>query len=85
MTSPILREPESHFSTKDFSHQSLHHFKLFLSLFFSMADMPVLSQATKDLLAKVRMIVPPLLEKFHKGAYPGQNEPLSTPRCHCSF
>lgn len=43
-----------------------------------MADMPVLSQATKDLLAKVRMIVPPLLEKFHKGAYPGENEPLPT-------
>lgn len=32
-----------------------------------MSDMPVLSQSTKELLVKVRMIVPPMLDKFHKG------------------
>lgn len=26
-----------------------------------------MSNATKELLRKVRMIVPPMLEKFHKG------------------
>ena len=33
-----------------------------------MSDMPLLSASAKELLGKVRMIVPPLLEKFHKGA-----------------
>ena len=32
-----------------------------------MPDMPILSQSAKDLLGKVRMLVPPMLEKFHKG------------------
>lgn len=33
-----------------------------------MSDMPgTLSQGAKDLLVKVRQIVPPMLEKFHKG------------------
>lgn len=33
-----------------------------------MSDMSSnLSQGAKDLLVKVRQIVPPLLEKFHKG------------------
>jgi ATP-dependent NAD(P)H-hydrate dehydratase len=32
-----------------------------------MSDMPILSQSTKELLGKVRMIVPPMLEKFYKG------------------
>jgi hypothetical protein len=35
-----------------------------------MSDMPVLSQSTKELLGKVRMIVPPMLEKFYKGTLP---------------
>lgn len=33
-------------------------------------DMLVLSQPTKELLGKVRIIVPPMLEKFHKGTRP---------------
>ena len=33
----------------------------------NMSDMPILSQSAKDLLVKVRMIVPPMLGKFHKG------------------
>lgn len=34
----------------------------------TMSDMPgTLSQGAKDLLVKVRQIVPPMLEKFHKG------------------
>lgn len=28
---------------------------------------PEMSSATKELLAKARQIVPPMLEKFHKG------------------
>ncbi|KAL8730641.1 MAG: hypothetical protein Q9166_003954 [cf. Caloplaca sp. 2 TL-2023] len=32
-----------------------------------MPDQPEMSPATKELLKKVRMIVPPMLEKFHKG------------------
>lgn len=32
-----------------------------------MSDKPNMSPATKELLKKVRMIVPPMLEKFHKG------------------
>ena len=28
---------------------------------------PMISKTTKDLLAKVRWMVPPMLEKFHKG------------------
>lgn len=32
-----------------------------------MSDMPILSQSAQELLVKVRMIVPPMLEKFHKG------------------
>jgi hypothetical protein len=35
-----------------------------------MSDMPILSQSTKELLGKVRMIVPPMLEKFYKGTLP---------------
>lgn len=32
-----------------------------------MPDSPNMSATTKELLKKVRMIVPPMLEKFHKG------------------
>ena len=32
-----------------------------------MSDPPMLSSAAKDVLKKVRMVVPPLLDKFHKG------------------
>ncbi|KAL2058571.1 hypothetical protein ABVK25_001299 [Lepraria finkii] len=32
-----------------------------------MSDQPKMSAATKELLKKVRMMVPPMLEKFHKG------------------
>lgn len=32
-----------------------------------MPEKPEMSLATKELLKKVRMIVPPMLEKFHKG------------------
>lgn len=32
-----------------------------------MSEAPKMSPATKELLKKVRMIVPPMLEKFHKG------------------
>lgn len=32
-----------------------------------MPDTPNMSATTKELLKKVRMIVPPMLEKFHKG------------------
>ena len=34
-----------------------------------MSDKPTMSPATKELLKKVRMIVPPMLEKFHKGDF----------------
>jgi hypothetical protein len=30
-------------------------------------ESPKMSQATKELLLKVRKMVPPMLEKFHKG------------------
>jgi ATP-dependent NAD(P)H-hydrate dehydratase len=33
-----------------------------------MPEKPEMSSATKELLKKVRMIVPPMLEKFHKGS-----------------
>ncbi|MCJ1474321.1 hypothetical protein MMC13_002979 [Lambiella insularis] len=32
-----------------------------------MSDPPMLSKASKDVLTKVRQMVPPMLEKFHKG------------------
>jgi len=32
-----------------------------------MPEQPTMSPGTKELLKKVRMIVPPMLEKFHKG------------------
>ena len=32
-----------------------------------MPDSPNMSATTKELLKKVRMIVPPMLDKFHKG------------------
>lgn len=32
-----------------------------------MTDAPKMSQASKEILAKVRNIVPPMLERFHKG------------------
>ena len=34
-----------------------------------MPDSPKMSATTKELLKKVRMIVPPMLEKFHKGTF----------------
>jgi ATP-dependent NAD(P)H-hydrate dehydratase len=30
---------------------------------------PDMSPVTKELLARVRLMVPPMLEKFHKGAF----------------
>jgi ATP-dependent NAD(P)H-hydrate dehydratase len=30
-------------------------------------ESPKMSQATKEILLKVRKMVPPMLEKFHKG------------------
>ena len=35
-----------------------------------MPNQPEMSPATKELLKKVRMMVPPMLEKFHKGPFP---------------
>ena len=32
-----------------------------------MSEKPKMSHASKELLKKVRMMVPPMLEKFHKG------------------
>ena len=40
-----------------------------------MPDPPNMSPTTKELLKKVRMMVPPMLENFHKGKIP-----LSRPR-----
>lgn len=34
-----------------------------------MAPEPEMSSATKEVLARVRQMVPPMLEKFHKGVY----------------
>ena len=34
-----------------------------------MPDSPNMSATTKELLKKVRMIVPPMLDKFHKGTF----------------
>jgi len=34
-----------------------------------MSEKPNMSSSTKELLKKVRMIVPPMLEKFHKGTH----------------
>ena len=33
-----------------------------------MSEKPKMTPATKELLKKVRMMVPPMLEKFHKGS-----------------
>ena len=33
-----------------------------------MSDKPNMTPATKELLKKVRMLVPPMLDKFHKGS-----------------
>jgi ATP-dependent NAD(P)H-hydrate dehydratase len=30
---------------------------------------PGMSRATREILAKVRKMIPPMLEKFHKGKY----------------
>jgi len=35
-----------------------------------MSQEPKMSKTTKDLLSKVQKMVPPMLEKFHKGDYP---------------
>lgn len=35
----------------------------------SAASPPDMSPATKDMIARVRQMIPPMLEKFHKGAY----------------
>ena len=35
-----------------------------------MSEKPTMSSGTKELLKKVRMIVPPMLDKFHKGKSP---------------
>lgn len=69
MTSPTLRIeilPKSNSpSPKTRSQHQLARIRLaFVSI---MSDMPILSQSAKELLTKVRMIVPPMLEKFHKG------------------
>ena len=32
-----------------------------------MTEPPKMSPATKEMFTKLRMIVPPMLEKFHKG------------------
>ena len=34
----------------------------------SAAQAPEMSAATKEMLVRVRQLVPPMLEKFHKGA-----------------
>jgi len=41
----------------------------------AMPDQPDMSPASKELFKKLRMIVPPMLEKFHKGAF------LPSPHC----
>ncbi|KAL8984031.1 MAG: hypothetical protein Q9177_004810, partial [Variospora cf. flavescens] len=41
-----------------------------------MPDQPEMSPATKELLKKVRMMVPPMLEKFHKGTSAGPRKRL---------
>jgi hypothetical protein len=43
-----------------------------------MSEKPNMSPATKELLKKVRMMVPPMLEKFHKGISLNQSIALST-------
>ena len=40
-----------------------------------MSEKPMLSKSSKDVLTKVRYMVPPMLEKFHKGE--GEPSPLA--------
>jgi len=39
-------------------------------------ETPKMSQTTRDILLKVRKMVPPMLEKFHKGATTPPSTPL---------
>jgi len=32
-----------------------------------MSELPMMSKVSRELLVKVRQMVPPMLEKFHKG------------------
>ncbi len=32
-------------------------------------SLPTMSAATKEILSRVKMMVPPMLDKFHKGAF----------------
>ncbi len=41
-----------------------------------MPDQPTMSPASKELFTKLRMIVPPMLAKFHKGAFPPSPAPI---------
>ena len=43
-----------------------------------MSEKPNMSPATRVLLKKVRMMVPPMLEKFHKGVAPNETIALNT-------
>jgi hypothetical protein len=39
-------------------------------------DTPKMSQSTRDILLKVRKMIPPMLEKFHKGTSLHPTTPL---------
>lgn len=39
-----------------------------------MSAQPEMSAATREILGKVRQMVPPMLEKFHKGASTAASE-----------
>ena len=67
------QNPSDCFSSKIFLF-SLHPFYIVSTLqpFYDpriMPDLPNMSATTKELLKKVRMIVPPMLDKFHKGTF----------------
>ena len=64
-------KPTSPQSTLLLLQSGSDHITLFsTTLHEAMPDSLNMSATTKELLKKVRMIVPPMLEKFHKGTFP---------------
>lgn len=58
-----------HPKSTDFAEQAARALQLTIShpAMSPNSSTPEMSSATKELLVKVRQIVPPMLEKFHKG------------------
>jgi len=67
-----LQAKNNHISLEPIAHpiQSPLPSQLACPATIAMPDQPTMSPASKELFTKLRMIVPPMLEKFHKGAFP---------------